>query len=119
MRLLPRYPQPETVQLQVEVEWVPQLGGSAVQGRGGASCPTHSLACQLVVRQHSEGGGLEERKGDCCLLFKRSPPLFPRGCRTFPTPWSTWSLPTTEPRNMYQRLSLQLTPGIQGTDGLR
>ena len=39
--------------------------------------PTHSLACQLVVRQHSEGGGLEGRKGDWCLLFKRRPCFSP------------------------------------------
>ena len=45
--------------------------------------PTHSLACQLVVHQHSEGGGLEERKDDCCLLFKQSPHFSPEAAGPF------------------------------------
>lgn len=80
----PEVPQPETMQLQVEVELVPQLGSSAVQWRGGPSCPPTPWPCQLVVHQHNEEGSLEERKGNSFAFYSGCVSAFPQGLQDLP-----------------------------------
>lgn len=63
----------------MEVELVPQVGGSAVQWGGGPSCPPTPWPCQLVVHQHTEEGGLEERKGNSVAFYLGCVSAFPLG----------------------------------------
>ena len=61
---------------------------------------------------------MEERRGNGVASYSSWVPPFPQGLQGLPYPRSPCPLPTTKPRSMYQRLSLEFPLGVQGADEL-